>query len=64
MSWSLLKFKWKWSKIIYTNFEFYEMKIHEHLENIWIYKAKQFMSQKEISNNVHVFSKTVQVLNN
>ena len=28
---------------LYTNFEFYEIEIHEHLENIWIYKAKRFM---------------------
>jgi hypothetical protein len=30
----------------YTNFKFYEIKIHKHLENIWIYKAKQFMFTK------------------
>jgi hypothetical protein len=30
----------------YTNFEFYEIKIHKHLENIWIYKAKQFIFTK------------------
>jgi hypothetical protein len=30
----------------YTNFELYEIKIHKHLENIWIYKAKQFMFTK------------------
>ena len=41
--WSLLKFKWKWSK---TNFEFYEIEIHKHLENIWIYKAKKFLFTK------------------
>ena len=28
---------------LYTNFEFYEIEIHKHLENICIYKAKQFM---------------------
>ena len=42
-SWSLLRFKWTWSKYIYTNFEFYEIEIYKHLENIWIYKAKQIM---------------------
>ena len=31
---------------IYTKFEFYEIEIHKHLENIWIYKAKQFMFTK------------------
>ena len=31
---------------LYTNFEFYEIEIHKHLENIWIYKAKQFMFTK------------------
>ena len=29
-----------------TNFKFNEIKIHKHLENICIYKAKQFCSQK------------------
>ena len=28
---------------LYTNFEFYEVEIHKHLENICIYKAKQYM---------------------
>ena len=27
-------------------FEFYEIGIHKHLGNIWIYKAKQFMLTK------------------
>ena len=31
---------------LYTNFEFYEIEIHKHLENIWNYKAKQFMFTK------------------
>jgi hypothetical protein len=31
---------------LHTNFEFYEIKIHKHLESIWIYKAKQFMFTK------------------
>ena len=31
---------------LYTNFEFYEIKIHKHLESIWIYKAKRFMFTK------------------
>ena len=31
---------------IYTNFEFYEIEIHKHLENTCIYKAKQFMFKK------------------
>ena len=34
---------------LYTNFEFYTIEIHKHLENIWTYKAKQFMFTK---NNV------------
>jgi hypothetical protein len=28
---------------LYTNFEFHEIEIHRHLENIWIYKAERFM---------------------
>ena len=44
-SWSLLMFKWKWSQTIYSLW-IYEIEIHKHLENIWIYKAKQFMSSK------------------
>ena len=28
---------------LYTNFEFYKIEIHKHLENIWIYKAKQIL---------------------
>ena len=32
---------------LYTNFEFYEKEIHKHLENIWIYKAKQIMFTKK-----------------
>ena len=31
---------------LYTNFEFYEIKIHKHLDNIWIYKTKRFMFTK------------------
>ena len=31
----------------YTNFEFHEIEIHKHLENIWIYKAKQLMLKKK-----------------
>jgi hypothetical protein len=31
---------------LYTNFEFHEIKIHRHLENIWIYKAERFMFTK------------------
>ena len=31
---------------LYTNFEFYKIEIHKHLENIWIYKAKQFIFTK------------------
>ena len=31
---------------LYTNFEFYEIKIHKHLLNIWIYKAKWLMFTK------------------
>ena len=26
---------------LYTNFEFHEIEIHKHLENIWIYNFKQ-----------------------
>ena len=44
-SWSLLMFKWKWSKL-YTNFEFYKIETHKYLENMWIYKAKQLMFTK------------------
>ena len=40
---------------LYTNFEFYEVEVHKHLENILIYKAKQFMFTKTISNNVYLF---------
>ena len=29
--------------IVYTNFEFHELEILRHLENIWIHKAKWFM---------------------
>ena len=32
---------------LYTNFEFYEIEIHKHLENMWIYKAKQYMFTKK-----------------
>ena len=28
---------------LYTTFEFYEIDLHKHLENIWIDKAKQIM---------------------
>jgi hypothetical protein len=31
---------------LYTNFEFYEIEIHKHLESIWIYKVKRFMFTK------------------
>ena len=31
---------------IYTKFECYEIEVHKHLENIWIYEAKQFMFTK------------------
>ena len=31
---------------LYKNFEFYEIEIFKHLENMWIYIAKQFMSTK------------------
>ena len=34
---------------LYTTFEFYEIEIYEHLENIWIYKVKQFMFTKNNS---------------
>ena len=30
-----------------TTFEFYEIEIHKHLENICIYKANQFMLTKK-----------------
>ena len=40
---------------LYTNFEFYEIEIHEHLENLWIYKAKQFKFTIFFSNNVNLF---------
>ena len=31
---------------LYTDFQFHEIEIHKHLENIWIYKVKQFMLTK------------------
>ena len=34
---------------LFINFEFYEIEIHKHMENIWIYKAKKFLFTK---NNV------------
>ena len=44
---------------LYSNFEFYEMEIHKHDENIWIYKAKQFMFTKK--NN---FKQRISILEN
>jgi hypothetical protein len=32
---------------LYTNFEFHEIEIHRHLENIWIYNDKRFMFTKK-----------------
>ena len=40
---------------LYTNFEFHEMKIHKHLENIWIYKAKQFMFTKKQLQTTYIY---------
>ena len=34
--------------ILTSNF-IYEIKIHKHLENIWIYKAKQFIVEDSAS---------------
>ena len=31
---------------LYISFEFYELEIHKHLENVWINKAKQFVFTK------------------
>jgi hypothetical protein len=36
---------------LYTNFEFHEIEIHRHLENIRIYKAKRFMFTKNHAKN-------------
>ena len=48
------RFKWKWLKI-HANFEFFEWKIHKHLKNTLIYKAKQFMfTKKEIKKSPHI----------
>ena len=40
---------------LYTNFEFYEIEIHKHLENIWIYKAKQFMFTKKQFQTMYIY---------
>ena len=34
---------------LYTNFGINKIETHRHLENIWMYKAKQFMFQKNNS---------------
>ena len=38
---------------LYTNFEFYEIKIHKNLKNILIYKAEQYMLTI-FYNNLHI----------
>ena len=40
---------------LYTNFEFYEIEIHKHLENIWIYKAKQFLFTKKQFQTTYIY---------
>jgi hypothetical protein len=46
----------------YTNFEYYEKIIHEHLQSVLIYKTNKFMSRKTISREVYIVKKTVQVV--
>ena len=40
---------------LYTNVEFYEIEIHKHLENICIYKAKQFMFTKKQFQTTYIY---------
>ena len=42
---------------LYTNFECYEIEIHKHLKNIWIYKAKQFMFTKKQLQTMYIYSR-------
>jgi hypothetical protein len=42
---------------LYTNFEYYEIKIH--LENIWIYKANQFMFTKKQFQTLYMYVRDV-----
>ena len=38
-----------------TNFEFDEIEIHKHLENICIYKAKQFLFTKKQFQTTYIY---------
>ena len=40
---------------LYTNFEFYEIETHKHLENIYIYKAKQFLFTKKQFQSTYIY---------
>ena len=40
---------------LYTNFEFYEIEFYKHLENICIYKAKQFMFTKKQFQTTYIY---------
>ena len=54
-SWSLLSFKWKWYKTIYTNIELYEIEIHKHLEKQMNLQSQAiYVHTKTISNNVYL----------